>query len=49
MLDGWLEIDEVDPKAIDYFLCGPPVMIKAATEMLTELGVDPAQIAFDEF
>jgi Na+-transporting NADH:ubiquinone oxidoreductase subunit F len=38
-----------DPKRIDYFLCGPPAMIKAATEMLAELGVPPAQIAFDDF
>ena len=38
-----------DPKGIDYFLCGPPAMIKAATDMLTGLGVDPAQVAFDEF
>ncbi len=38
-----------DPKSVDYFLCGPPAMIKAATTMLRELGVDPAQIAFDEF
>jgi Na(+)-translocating NADH:ubiquinone oxidoreductase F subunit len=38
-----------DPKSIEYFLCGPPAMIKAATQMLKELGVDPAQIAFDEF
>ena len=38
-----------NPKSIDYYLCGPPAMIKAARQMLTELGVDPAQIAFDEF
>jgi Na+-transporting NADH:ubiquinone oxidoreductase subunit F len=38
-----------DPRNIDYFLCGPPAMIKAATQMLEELGVDPAEIAFDEF
>jgi Na+-transporting NADH:ubiquinone oxidoreductase subunit F len=38
-----------DPRSINYFLCGPPVMIKAATNMLKELGVDPARIAFDEF
>jgi ferredoxin-NADP reductase len=30
-------------------LCGPPAMIQAATKMLAELGVDPSQIAFDEF
>jgi Na+-transporting NADH:ubiquinone oxidoreductase subunit F len=38
-----------DPRKIDYFLCGPPVMIKAATHMLAELGVDPGQVSFDEF
>ena len=38
-----------DPKQIDYYLCGPPVMILAATAMLRELEVDPAQIFFDEF
>jgi Na+-transporting NADH:ubiquinone oxidoreductase subunit F len=38
-----------DPKSIDYFLCGPPAMIKAATQMLAGLDVDPAQVAFDEF
>lgn len=38
-----------DPKSIEYFLCGPPVMIKAARKMLAELGVDPTQISFDEF
>ena len=38
-----------DPRSIAYFLCGPPGMIKAATTMLAGLGVDPAQVAFDEF
>ena len=38
-----------DPKSIDYFLCGPPAMIHAATTMLKNLGVPPTQIAFDEF
>ena len=38
-----------DPKSIDYFLCGPPVMIQAATVMLKNIGVPAAQIAFDEF
>jgi Na(+)-translocating NADH:ubiquinone oxidoreductase F subunit len=35
--------------AIEYYLCGPPPMIKAATEMLRGLGVAESQIAFDEF
>lgn len=38
-----------DPTQIEYFLCGPPVMVQAATKMLKDLGVDPAQIAYDEF
>ena len=38
-----------DPRSIDYFLCGPPAMIKAATQMLADLGVDRTQISFDEF
>ncbi len=38
-----------DPKQVDYYLCGPPAMIQAATKMLAELGVDPSQIAYDAF
>ncbi len=38
-----------DPKQIEYFLCGPPAMIQAATVMLKNLGVSPTQIAYDEF
>ena len=38
-----------EPKSIDYFLCGPPAMIQAATVMLKNLGVPPIQIAYDEF
>ncbi len=37
------------PKAVEYYLCGPPMMIKACVKMLTELDVEPAQIAYDEF
>lgn len=38
-----------NPKAVEYYLCGPPMMIKACTRMLSELGVPPQQIAYDEF
>lgn len=34
---------------IEFYLCGPPMMIKACTKMLTDLGVSGDQIAFDEF
>ncbi len=38
-----------NPKAVEYYLCGPPMMIKACTHMLAALGVPANQIAFDEF
>ena len=37
------------PKAIEFYLCGPPMMIDACTTMLANLGVGPEQIAFDAF
>jgi len=36
-------------KAVEYYLCGPPTMIKACTNMLRSLGVEQSQIAYDEF
>ena len=38
-----------NPKAVEYYLCGPPMMIKACTRMLSELGVAESQITYDEF
>jgi Na+-transporting NADH:ubiquinone oxidoreductase subunit F len=38
-----------DPRSVEYYLCGPPMMIKACTKMLADLGVEPHQMAFDEF
>jgi len=38
-----------DPQSIDYFLCGPPLMVQAARDMLKEFEVPPTQILFDEF
>lgn len=38
-----------DPKSIEYYLCGPPVMVQSALLMLSHVGVDRDQIAFDEF
>ncbi len=48
VLDKYLN-NHQNPKAIEYYLCGPPMMIKACTKMLEKLGVDAGQIAFDEF
>jgi Na(+)-translocating NADH:ubiquinone oxidoreductase F subunit len=38
-----------DPKAIEYYLCGPPMMIKACTRMLSDLRIPLSHIAYDEF
>jgi Na+-transporting NADH:ubiquinone oxidoreductase subunit F len=41
--------DHPDPTEIEYYLCGPPMMISAVQRMLDDLGVDPSMIAFDSF
>jgi MocE subfamily Rieske [2Fe-2S] domain protein len=38
-----------NPGAVEFYLCGPPMMVKACTRLLERLGVDPQRIAFDEF
>ncbi len=38
-----------NPRAIEFYLCGPPAMIKACKGMLKDLGVPEEHIAFDEF
>ncbi len=38
-----------NPKAVEFYLCGPPMMIKACRKMLSDLGVAPDQITCDEF
>ncbi|HLU40493.1 MAG TPA: NADH:ubiquinone reductase (Na(+)-transporting) subunit F [Planctomycetota bacterium] len=41
-----------DHKAVDeieFYLCGPPMMLTAVQKMLADLGVEPSQIAFDDF
>lgn len=37
------------PEDCEYYLCGPPLMIKAVLAMLDEVGVDPESIFFDDF
>jgi Na+-transporting NADH:ubiquinone oxidoreductase subunit F len=38
-----------NPATAEYYLCGPPMMIKGCTTMLAEIGVPSHQIAYDEF
>ena len=37
------------PEDIEYYLCGPPLMLNAVRKMLDDLGVEPEMIRFDEF
>ncbi len=48
LYDNYLK-DHPAPEEIEYYLCGPPMMIDACSRMLDDLGVDPENIAFDDF
>jgi Na+-transporting NADH:ubiquinone oxidoreductase subunit F len=48
LFDSYLR-SHPDPTVAEYYLCGPPMMIKACLRVLENLGVPPHQIAFDEF
>ncbi|MEC7448952.1 MAG: NADH:ubiquinone reductase (Na(+)-transporting) subunit F [Planctomycetota bacterium] len=37
------------PEDIEYYICGPPMMNSAVFKMLDDLGVEPENIAFDDF
>ncbi|MDH3263116.1 MAG: NADH:ubiquinone reductase (Na(+)-transporting) subunit F [Paracoccaceae bacterium] len=41
--------DHPAPEACEYYLCGPPLMMRAVTAMLEDLGVEPDSIYFDDF
>lgn len=38
-----------NPEDIEYYLCGPPMMISAVVKMLDNLGVPPENIMYDNF
>lgn len=38
-----------DPTEVEYYLCGPPMMIDAAINMLDSIGVEPEMIRYDKF
>ncbi len=38
-----------EPEEIEYYLCGPPMMISAVLKMLDDLGVPKENIMFDDF
>jgi Na+-transporting NADH:ubiquinone oxidoreductase subunit F len=41
--------DHPAPEDIEYYICGPPMMNAAVFKMLDDLGVEPENIAYDDF
>ncbi len=41
--------DHPAPEDCEYYLCGPPLMVRAVLNMLDGLGVDPERILYDDF
>lgn len=48
LYDNYLK-DHQEPEEIEYYMCGPPVMVAAVEKMLYDLGVEKEMIAYDEF
>ena len=48
VFDNYLKNHEA-PEDIEYYLCGPPMMIEAVKVMLDSLGVEPENIYLDDF
>ena len=46
--DNYLK-DHPAPEDVEYYLCGPPMMLQACFKMLDDLGVEQSNIAFDDF
>ncbi|TWU02186.1 NADH:ubiquinone reductase (Na(+)-transporting) subunit F [Stieleria varia] len=48
LLDNYLSTHPA-PEDIEYYICGPPMMNQAVFRMLDDLGVEPENIAYDDF
>ena len=48
LLDNYLK-EHPAPEDIEYYICGPPMMNAAVFKMLDDLGVEPENIAYDDF
>ncbi len=48
LLDNYLA-DHPAPEDVEYYICGPPLMLQAVLKMLDELGVEAENILFDDF
>ena len=41
--------DHDEPEEIEYYMCGPPVMVSSVDKMLYSIGVEKEMISYDEF
>jgi Na+-transporting NADH:ubiquinone oxidoreductase subunit F len=48
LYDNYLN-DHPAPEDCEYYICGPPIMNASAIKMLTDMGVEPENILFDDF
>lgn len=48
LLENYLK-NHPAPEDIEYYICGPPMMNAAVFQMLDDLGVEPENIAYDDF
>lgn len=48
LFDNYLK-NHPAPEDCEYYICGPPMMNSAIIRMLTDLGVEPENILFDDF
>lgn len=48
IFDNYLK-NHPNPEDIEYYICGPPMMLQAVLKMLDSLGVTPEMIHYDDF
>ena len=48
VLENYLK-DHPSPEDCEYYMCGPPIVNQLVSQMLDDLGVEPENIAFDDF
>ncbi len=46
--DNYLK-DHPAPEDVEYYMCGPPLMLRAVLAMLDDMGIEEEMIRFDEF
>ena len=48
LLDEYLS-KHPNPEDVEYYICGPPMMLSAVRNMLDDLGVEPENVMYDDF